>query len=66
MEQKPKYQETHLFAIRVWPEEPEQGIVEWRGKVQKVNNGKGYYFYGWQALIELLQSLVSDTTDKEK
>ena len=65
MEQKPKHQGTHLFAIRVWAEKPEQGTVEWRGKVQNVGNGKGYYFCGWQALVELLQTLVSQNNDEE-
>ena len=66
MEHSPKHQRTHLFAIRVWTERPEQGTVEWRGKVQSIGNGKGYYFCGWQALVELLQTLVSDTNDENQ
>jgi hypothetical protein len=58
---KPKQSATHLFAIRVWNEKLEDGIHEWRGKLQVVSKEEGYYFRGWQALVELLQTLVSES-----
>ncbi|MEN8240534.1 MAG: hypothetical protein ABFS17_01335 [Chloroflexota bacterium] len=51
---------AHLFTIRVWSEEIEDGIREWRGKVQNVSTEEGHYFHGWNALIELLHRLVSE------
>jgi hypothetical protein len=60
MNTKPKHTPTHLFTIRVWAEQLEEGIHEWRGKIQNVSQNEGYYFRGWQDLVELLQTLVSD------
>ena len=57
---KPQPTPTQLFTIRVWAEKLEDGIHEWRGKVQKVSEDEGHYFRGWQDLVELLQTLVSD------
>jgi hypothetical protein len=66
MNPKKKHTLTQLFVIRVWAEKLEDGIHEWRGKVQKVRNSEGYNFYGWQDLVKLLQILVSDDTDLKK
>ena len=66
MEEKPRHQRTHLFTIRVWAEKPEQGTHEWRGKVQNVGSGKGFYFRGWQALVEHLQTFVSDDDEEDQ
>jgi hypothetical protein len=61
---------SYLFTLRVWPEgvrSPEgeaKGEVEWRGRVQHVENGETLYFRvpagdpGWQELTRfLLQTL---------
>ena len=49
---------SHLFTLRVWPEEVAGGGVEWRGKVQHVENGETLYFRDWQDLTQfLLQTL---------
>jgi len=53
-------------AIRVWAEKPELGTHEWRGKVQDVGSGKGFYFRGWQALVELLQTFVSNDNEESQ
>jgi hypothetical protein len=59
-EKTPKHTPTHLFTIRVWAEKLEDGIHEWRGKVQIVSKEEGHYFRGWPALVDLLQTLVSE------
>ena len=66
MNTKPKHTPTHLFTIRVWAEKLEDGVHEWRGKVQNVSEEEGHYFQGWEALLELLQTLVSGDEEEEK
>ena len=65
MENQTRHHKMHLFVIRVWTEQSHQGEVEWRGKAQEISSGKEGYFIGWQALGELLQTLVTDENDKE-
>jgi hypothetical protein len=60
MKLRSKQSSTYLFTIRVWAERIEDEIIEWRGKVQIVSKDEGYYFRGWQDLVNLLQSLVSN------
>jgi hypothetical protein len=57
---------THLFTIRVWAENLEAGLHEWRGKVQNVSKDEGHYFRGWQELVVLLQTLVSNNNDEDQ
>ena len=66
MNPKSKQTPTHLFTIRVWAEEIENEIREWRGKVQNVSKDEGYYFRGWQELVVLLQTLVSSNNDADQ
>jgi len=63
---KSKHTPTHLFTIRVWAEELDHEIHEWRGKVQDVSKDEGYYFRGWQDLVVLLQTLVSNNNDEDQ
>lgn len=35
------------------------GIVEWRGSVQRVVDGESHQFKGWQGLTDLLLEMVS-------
>jgi hypothetical protein len=65
MEYEPEHRRMHLFVIRLWTEKHEQGMVAWRGKVQNVGSGKDGYFLGWQALVELLQTFVSDHNEED-
>ena len=60
-----KHTPTHLFTIRVWAEKLEDGIHEWRGKIQNVSQNEGHYFRGWPALVDLLQTLVSEDDQKD-
>lgn len=61
-----KHTPTHLFTIRVWAENLEAGLHEWRGKVQNVSKDEGHYFRGWQELVVLLQTLVSNNDDQDQ
>jgi len=45
---------SHLFTLRVWPEDRDDGGVEWRGKVQHVISGEQQYFRDWSTLIAFL------------
>jgi hypothetical protein len=63
---KTRKQQTYLFTIRVWAEKLEDENFEWRGKVQCVSATEAYYFRGWLALVEILQTLVSDRRLEEK
>ena len=49
---------SHLFTVRIWPDVSEQGVVNWRGKVQAVPNGAWRYFHDWDALTTFLQTQV--------
>src|SRR5260221_10407936 len=40
---------SYLFTVRVWQEEIGTDQVEWRGKMQFVNNGDVRYFRGGAA-----------------
>ncbi|MCB8984128.1 MAG: hypothetical protein H6659_09900 [Ardenticatenaceae bacterium] len=49
---------SHLFTLRVWPEEDEEGTVRWRGKLRHVTSGDVRHFRGWAALIPLLLDML--------
>ena len=51
---------SHLFTVRIWPEVSEQGVVNWRGKVQHVPNGAWRYFHDRDALTAFLQSQIEE------
>ncbi len=34
---------THLFTVRLWPEDLGGGQAEWRGKVLHVTSGEAHY-----------------------
>ena len=41
---------SQLFTLRVWPENIGEGLVEWRGKVQRAADGETLYFRDWSYL----------------
>ena len=51
---------THLFTVRMWQEEANegQGQPEWRGKVQALPEGEAYYFRDWPSLVAHLQAML--------
>jgi len=50
---------SHLFTLRLWPEEIGSGQSEWRGKVQSVSTGEAHYFREWETLISHLLRMLS-------
>ena len=49
---------SELFTLRIWRQVPDEGEVEWRGRIQHVLGGEVYYFRGWPMLIEQLLKLL--------
>ncbi len=49
---------SHLFTLRLWPEDLGAGQVDWRGKVQHVNSGETRYFRDWPTLEAFVEGLL--------
>lgn len=49
---------SHLFAVRLWPEDLGAGQVQWRGQVQHVLSGEVHYFRDWPELETHLLAMV--------
>jgi hypothetical protein len=49
---------SQLFTVRLWPETIDDDLVEWRGKVDHVASGEGYYFRDWSRLIVCLEMML--------
>lgn len=49
---------SHLYTIRLWPEELGDGVWEWRGMVKYVASGEEHYFRDWGALKELMVRMI--------
>jgi hypothetical protein len=52
---------TYLFTLRVWAGQIQGNRVSWRGKLQALPDGEAYYFQGWKALVERLDSMLAST-----
>ena len=52
---------SHLYLVRLWPEDANEGKLEWRGKVQHVLNTEAHYFKDWTELVALLQTMLPAT-----
>ena len=50
---------SHLFTVRVWLDEPAEGHIGWRGKVQHVLSGETRYFRDWPALLAFLSKTLA-------
>ena len=50
--------DSQLFTVRLWPEAVGDDLVEWRGKVDHVASGEGYYFRDWSRLIVCLDKML--------
>jgi hypothetical protein len=53
--------ESHIFTLRVWREELDDGQFEWRGRIHHVQSGQTRHFRDWVALVPLLLSLLRGT-----
>jgi hypothetical protein len=63
MDKSGRHPRSHLFTVRVWQEEIGQDQTEWRGKVQLISNGNVCYFRGWEGLVPLLLSMLSEVCE---
>lgn len=58
---------SHLFMLRLWPEELGGDRREWRGQLIHVLSGDARYFRKWSGLITLLDERLPGTlTDLEE
>jgi hypothetical protein len=58
-------QRSHLFTLRMWPEDLGSGQTDWRGNVQHVNSGEARYFRDWPALEAFVERLLRGTEPEE-
>ena len=49
---------SHLFMLRLWPEDLGGGRTDWRGSVQHVNSGEVRYFRDWPTLQAFVEGLL--------
>jgi hypothetical protein len=56
--------QSHLFTLRLWAEEVEEGQTEWRGRVHYVTSDEVRYFRDWPSLIPLLLAMLRDGEQK--
>ena len=52
---------SHLFTLRVWPEDVEDGSTEWRGRIQHTASSETVYFRDWESMLAFLKNTL-DTT----
>jgi hypothetical protein len=60
MDTPDQHPRSHLFTVRMWQEEIGHDQTEWRGKVQLITDGNVRYFRGWEALVPLLLTMLSE------
>jgi hypothetical protein len=60
MAHTPQPLRSHLFRLRLWKEELEDDLAEWRGKVEHVTGEEAYYFRTWEGLIQILTDAMDD------
>ncbi len=51
---------SHLFTLRLWPEDLGGGQTDWRGSVQHVNSGEARYFRDWPTLEAFVEGLLRE------
>jgi hypothetical protein len=54
---------SHLFMLRLWPEDLGSGQIDWRGSVQHVNSGEARYFRDWPTLEAFVEGLLRGEGD---
>jgi hypothetical protein len=60
MDKPDQHPRSHLFTMRLWQEEVGPDQTEWRGKVHLISNGNVRYFRGWEGLVPLLLTMLSE------
>lgn len=56
---------SHLFMLRMWPEDLGGGQTDWRGSVQHVTTGEVRYFRDWQTLEGFVEELLRRITAED-
>jgi hypothetical protein len=51
---------SHLFRLRLWKEELEDDLAEWRGKLEHVTGEEAYYFRTWEGLVKILTEALEN------
>ena len=54
----PPAQSSHLFMLRLWPEDLGGDQTDWRGSVRHVNSGEVRYFRDWPAMETFVEELL--------
>ena len=59
---------THLFTLRIWQEEVESGVYEWRGSIRYGIDGQVLHFAGWDSLdnvslADVMKQMVGPLAD---
>ena len=49
---------SHLFILRLWPEDLGGGQTDWRGSIRHVSSGEVRYFRGWPAMEAFVEGLL--------
>lgn len=54
---------SHLFLVRLWMEDAQDGSGKevWCGKVQRAIDGESHQFSDWEGLCDLLMSMLTGT-----
>ena len=55
---------SHLFTVRVWLEELDDGRHEWRGQAAHVMSGETGYFRRWSNLVKFMKHHLPDAGRK--
>ncbi len=56
---------SHLFTLRLWPENMGGGQTDWRGKVQHVHSGEAQYFRDWPTMEAFVEGLLGRSDPRE-
>jgi hypothetical protein len=54
---------SHLFLLRIWPDETGSGELKWEGKIQHVLTGETEHFDDWATLTALIQSMLTGESE---
>ncbi len=54
---------SHLFVLRLWPEDMGGGKVDWRGSVRHVNSGQVHYYRDWAMLRAFVDEMLGVSDD---
>ena len=60
MAQNDQYSPSHLFLVRLWAEDNNEGDAVWCGKVQHVTKGRANQFKDWPTLIDIFMAMLPD------